>query len=162
MNHSYKSEFDILSFIAPWSSWLLFDLLCDCRLLVTHYPHLCLVEDWLEDSLSLAASSSGELMVLKPPTSSGVPLSQAAFRTGQSASSSSSSSLSSIELTSFNSVKITVTVSAWWGGGGGVLVRCRNEDKVLMKSAGVQCLTPSPPQHVQFPAWKMHGCAYKQ
>ena len=114
---------------------------------MTHYPHLCLVEDWLEDSLSLAASSSsGELMVLAPPTSSGVPLSQAAFRTGQSAS-SSSSSLSSIELTSFNTVKITVTVSAFFEW----LVQCRNADKVFMKSAGIECLTPSLPQPVQFP-----------
>ena len=116
---------------------------------MTHYPHLCLVEDWLEDSLSLAASSSsGELMVLAPPTSSGVPLSQAAFRTGQSASSSSSSSsLPSIELTSFNTAKITVKVSAFFEW----LVQCRNADKVFMKSAGVECLTPSLPQPVQFP-----------
>ena len=44
------------------------------------------MDDWLEDSLSLAtmSSSSGKLVVLAPPTSSGVPLSQAAFKTGQS------------------------------------------------------------------------------
>ncbi|KAK7087171.1 integrator complex subunit 2-like [Littorina saxatilis] len=58
------------------------------KLLVTHYPHLCLVEDWLEDSLSLASSSSSsssnEVTALPPPTSSGVPLSQAAFKTAVS------------------------------------------------------------------------------
>ncbi|KAK7483426.1 hypothetical protein BaRGS_00025366 [Batillaria attramentaria] len=50
------------------------------RLLVTHYPHLCLVEDWLEDGLSLAPGSSGHAASHVPQTSSGIPLSQTAFR----------------------------------------------------------------------------------
>ncbi|XP_076453054.1 integrator complex subunit 2-like [Babylonia areolata] len=51
------------------------------RLLVTHYPHLCLVEDWMEDSLSATPScSSPHLRTMLSPTSSGVPLSHAAFK----------------------------------------------------------------------------------
>ncbi|KAL8620230.1 hypothetical protein ACOMHN_064989 [Nucella lapillus] len=52
------------------------------RLLVTHYPHLCQVEDWMEDTMSLPSSSSSSphLLALAPPTSSGVPLSHAAFK----------------------------------------------------------------------------------